>query len=177
MSNTKKTKGLLVIYTGNGKGKTTAALGQLIRSFGWDFKAVMFQFIKSTKMSAGEHRAAKKLGLDIRTLGSGFTWNEQYRDKAIELALEQWERCKEAILSGQFQMIIIDEISYPINFSWIPLDDVIDTIKNRPPELHLVLTGRDMPSKIKELADTITEMTEVKHHFNQGIKAQKGIEF
>lgn len=168
---------MVLIYTGNGKGKTTAALGQLVRVSGWDMKAAMFQFIKGTKLKAGEHRAAERFGLDLRPMGAGFTWREKDREKAIALSMEQWRNCREAIMSGEFDMIIMDEISYPLTLEWIPLAEVIDTIKNRPASLNLVLTGRDMPQEIIDMADLVTEMREVKHQFNKGIKARKGIEF
>jgi cob(I)alamin adenosyltransferase len=177
MSNPKDNKGLVLIYTGNGKGKTTAALGQLVRIYGWDWKGVMFQFIKGSKLAAGEHRAAKKLGLDLRPMGTGFTWNVRDREKSIALSLEQWQQCKDAILSGDFKMVIMDEISYPLTLGWIPLKDVIDTIKRRMEGTHVLMTGRDMPDEIIEIADLVTEMKEIKHPFNNGIKAQKGIEF
>jgi cob(I)alamin adenosyltransferase len=177
MSEPKGNKGLVMIYTGNGKGKTTAALGQLVRVSGWDWKVVMFQFIKGSKLAAGEHRAAKKLGLDLRPMGAGFTWNEKGKEKAIALSLEQWQNCKEAILSGDFKMVIMDEASYPMKLGWIPTKDVIDTIKRRPEGMHVLLTGRDMPDEILELADLVTEMREIKHPFNEGVRAQKGVEF
>ena len=177
MSDSKGNKGLVMIYTGNGKGKTTAALGQLIRIYGWGLKAVMFQFIKGSKLSAGEHRAAKKLGLDLRPMGAGFTWNEKGEEKAVALSLEQWQHCKDAILSGDFKMVIMDEVSYPLKLGWIPLKDVIDTIKRRQEDTHVLMTGRDMPDEIIKLADLVTEMKEIKHPFNNGIKAQKGVEF
>jgi cob(I)alamin adenosyltransferase len=165
-----------MIYTGNGKGKTTAALGQMLRAWGWDMKVVMFQFIKATGLSTGEHRAAQKMNLDIRPLGTGFTWNIKDNDKAETIALEQWNRCKEAMTSGQFDMIILDEVSYALNSSWIPLSQMVDAIKQRPPGLHIVLTGRNMPAQLIEIADLATEMKEIKHHYRSGIKAQKGIE-
>jgi cob(I)alamin adenosyltransferase len=177
MSDPKGNKSLVMIYTGNGKGKTTAALGQLVRVSGWDWKAVMFQFIKGSKLAAGEHRAAKKLGLDLRPMGTGFTWNVRDREKSIALSLEQWQHCRDAILSDDFKMVIMDEISYPMKLGWIPLKNVIDTIKRRPEGTHVLLTGRDMPGEIIEMADLVTEMKEIKHPLNKGIKAQKGIEF
>jgi cob(I)alamin adenosyltransferase len=177
MSDPKGNKSLVMIYTGNGKGKTTAALGQLVRVYGWDWKAVMFQFIKGSKLTAGEHRAAKKLGLDLRPMGAGFTWNEKGKERAIALSLEQWQQCKDAILSGDFRMVIMDEISYPLKLGWIPSKDVIETIKRRPEGTHVLMTGRDMPDDMIELADLVTEMREIKHPFNKGIKAQKGVEF
>ena len=177
MQSNKDTHGLLMIYTGNGKGKTTAALGQMLRVWGWNLKVGMFQFIKGTGLSTGEHRAAQKMNLDIRPLGTGFTWNIREKDKAETVALEQWNRCQEAISSGQFDMIILDEVSYAINNAWIPLTQVVDAIQRRPPELHLLLTGRKMPEQLLEMADLVTEMKEIKHHYRSGIKAQKGIEY
>jgi len=177
MRDSKNNHGLLMIFTGDGKGKTTAALGLLLRSWGWDMRVVMFQFIKDTRLATGEHRAARKLGLDIRPLGAGFTWNTEDKAKAESMALEQWSRCQEAIFSGQFDMIIMDEISYALNNAWIPLSQVVETIQHRPPELHIVFTGRNMPAQLGEIADLVTEMKEIRHHYRSGIKAQKGIEF
>ena len=166
-----------MIYTGNGKGKTTAALGQMLRAWGWDMKVVMFQFIKDTGLSTGEHRAAQKMNFNIRPLGTGFTWNIKDKDRAETIALEQWNRCQEAMSSGQFDMIILDEVSYALNNYWIPLSQVVDAIQQRPPELHIVLTGRNIPAQLIEIADLVTEMKEIKHHYHSGIKAQKGIEY
>jgi len=137
----------------------------------------MFQFIKNTGLDTGEHRAAKELGLDIRLLGTGFTWDTKDQTKAKALAVEQWYHCRKAILSGQFDMIVMDEVSYPINCEWILLSEVMDTIRCRPEGMHLLLTGRDMPQPLKDMGDLITEMTEIKHPYQQGIKARKGIEF
>ena len=177
MSNDKDKQGLILINTGNGKGKTTAALGQMLRARGWNMKVVMFQFIKNTGLGAGEHHAAKELGLDIRTLGTGFTWNSKDQTKAIALAMEQWLNCQEAILSGQFDMVILDEISYPLNNAWILLSEVVDTLQHRPQGTTVLLTGRNMPEQLIEIADLVTEMKDIKHPFEKGIKAQKGIEF
>ena len=137
----------------------------------------MFQFIKGSKLSAGEHRAAKKLGLDLRPMGTGFTWNVRDKEKSIALSLEQWRHCKDAILSGDFKMVIMDEVSYPVKLGWIPIKDVVATLKRRPEDTHILLTGRDMPDELIKLADLVTEMREIKHPFTKGIKAQKGIEF
>lgn len=177
MQSIKNKQGLLMINTGDGKGKTTAALGLLLRAWGWDLRVVMFQFIKDTRLATGELRAARKLDLDIRPLGTGFTWKTKDKAQAENMALEQWRRCQEAMLSGQFDMIIMDEISHALNNAWIPLSQVVDTIQRRPPELHLLLTGRNMPAQLIEIADLVTEMKEIKHHYHSGIKAQKGIEY
>ncbi len=177
MQSEKKTHGLLIVYTGDGKGKTTAALGQMLRARGWGLKTVMFQFIKSTGAATGEHRAARELGLDIRPLGSGFVRDTKDEAKAKALAVEQWQRSQEAILSGGFDIVILDEVSYPINRDWISLTEVMDVINSRSPELHVVLTGRKMSAELKAMADLVTEMKEVKHPHHQGVKAQKGIEY
>lgn len=169
--------GLLMVYTGDGKGKTTAALGLLLRAWGWDMKVAMFQFIKGTRSATGEHRAARRLGLDVRPLGAGFTWQAKDTARSKALAVEQWCRCQQAIASGQFDIIVLDEVSYPLNYSWIPLAEVVEAIQRRLPELHLLLTGRKMPAQLVEMADLVTEMREVKHHYRQGVKAQKGIEY
>lgn len=166
-----------MIYTGNGKGKTTASLGQMLRARGWKLQAVMFQFIKNTNLDTGEHRAASEFGLDMRSLGTGFTWDSKDQTKAQALAQEQWLNCKEAILSGQFDMIILDEVSYPLNCNWIDLSDIVNTIQNRPQGIHLLLTGRNMPQQLIDMADLVTEMKEIKHPYQNGIEAQKGIEF
>ena len=128
MQTNKDKHGLLMIYTGNGKGKTTAALGQMLRAWGWDMKVVMFQFIKDTGLSTGEHRAAQKMNFNIRPLGTGFTWNIKDKDRAETIALEQWNRCQEAMSSGQFDMIILDEVSYALNNSWILTPDNINHV-------------------------------------------------
>ncbi len=169
--------GLLMVYTGNGKGKTTAALGLMLRAWGWDMKVAMFQFIKGTRSAVGEHRAARKLGLDVRPLGAGFTWQAKDDAQAKALAVEQWHRCQQAISSGQFDIIVMDEVSYPLNYLWIPLAEVVEAIQRRPSGLHLLLTGRNMPEQLVDMADLVTEMKEVKHHYRQGVKAQKGIEY
>jgi len=139
-------------------------------------KTVMFQFIKSTRAAAGEHRAARELGLDIRPLGSGFVRDTKDDAKARALGAEQWKRSREAILSGEFDIVVLDEVSYPIIREWIPLAEVVETIQNRDTELHMVLTGRKMPADLMEMADLVTEMKEVKHPYHQGVKAQKGVE-
>lgn len=177
MHKDKDKQGLILINTGNGKGKTTAALGQMLRARGWKLRVVMFQFIKKTRLGAGEHRAAREFGLDIRSLGTGFTWNAKDQARAKALAMEQWQDCQEAMLSGKFDMIVIDEVSYPLNSDWISLSEVIDTIQHRPQGMHLLLTGRNMPQQLIDIADLVTEMTEIKHPYKNGMKAQKGIEF
>jgi cob(I)alamin adenosyltransferase len=174
---TKKRKALVIVYTGNGKGKTTAALGIVLRSWGRGMTAVMLSFIKSETSNYGEERAAKKLGIEMVPLGGGFTWLSKDLGKDRALAQRCWALCKERIESGKYDIVILDEITYPINYGWLDIEDVLETLRNRPPDLHVVLTGRDAPQALIDYADLVTEMREVKHPFESGIKAQPGIDF
>ena len=171
-------KGLVVINTGNGKGKTTAALGVLFRAWGRNMRVEMFQFLKHTGALFGEKRAAIKLGIPIKAMGDGFTWRSKDMDRTQELAREQWENCKKAILSDEHDVIILDEFTYPLHYGWISVEDAIDTLKQKPHMLHVIITGRYAPDELVEFADLVTEMREIKHPYReQGIKAQPGLEF
>jgi len=169
-------KGRFIINTGNGKGKTTAALGQLFRATGWNLKAVMYQFMKSAKSHYGEHTSAEKLGVKIIPLGDGYTWDS--KDLAVDAALARkgWELAKPALSDELHDLVILDELTYPITFKWLPVEEVRSAIQNRPKWKHVVLTGRDCPQELIDLADTVTEMREVKHAFQQGLSSQAGIE-
>src|SRR3972149_10337783 len=174
---TKKRKPLVILYTGDGKGKTTAALGLLLRAWGRGMKVVMLSFIKSETANFGEEQAAHKLGLELIPVGAGFTWLSKDLEKDKALARRCWELCKEKIGSGAYDVIVLDEITYPITYGWLALDEVIDVLRQRPRDLHVVLTGRDAPQALIDFADLVTEMREVKHPFGAGIKAQPGVDF
>ena len=170
--------GLVIVNTGDGKGKTTAALGVLFRAWGRDFKIRMFQFIKHSTANFGEHRAAQRIGLEIESLGDGFTWLSKDMDETTALAVEQWKRCREAILNGEDDIIVLDEFSYAMHYGWVPVAEVIETLKHRPPSMHVIITGRYAPEELVDYADLVTEMKLIKHPYQeQGIKAQPGIEF
>ena len=170
--------GLVVVNTGEGKGKTTAALGVLFRAWGRDFRVRMFQFIKHSTARFGEHRAAKKLDIRIEALGDGFTWLSKDMDQTTALAVAQWERCKEAILDGGEDIIILDEFTYAMHYGWVPVEDVLDTLRRRPEGMHVIITGRYAPEALVEFADLVTEMKLVKHPYEeQGIRAQPGLEY
>jgi cob(I)alamin adenosyltransferase len=173
----KKRKALVVLYTGNGKGKTTAALGMLLRAWGRGMKVCMLSFIKTETSNYGEERAARKLGIELIPLGAGFTWLSKDIEHDRALARRCWELCKEKINSGQYDIVVLDEITYPLTYGWLEMEDVLETLRNRPADLHVVMTGRDAPEALVEFADLVTEMREVKHPFQQGIKAQPGIDF
>jgi cob(I)alamin adenosyltransferase len=170
-------KTLVVVNTGNGKGKTTAALGVLFRAWGRGLNVCMLQFIKSTTSNYGENRAAEKIGIEMISLGGGFTWLSKDIEKDKGLARELWAQCKEKIASGDYDVVALDEFTYPLAYGWLPTDEVIEFLKQRPARTHVIITGRDAPQELIDYADLVTEMREIKHPFQQGIKAQPGIEF
>lgn len=169
--------GLLIVNTGHGKGKTTAALGLLLRAAGRDMSVGMFQFIKSAANPYGEHLAAARLGVEIVPLGDGFTWLSENIDADRALAAEGWARVREALASGRFDVLILDEMTYALNYGWLDTAEVLAAIAARPAGTHVVVTGRDAPEALVAAADLVTEMRLVKHPYReQGIGAQPGIE-
>ena len=171
-------QGLVIVNTGDGKGKTTAALGVIFRAWGRDFKIRMFQFIKHTGARFGEHRAAKKLDIPIESMGDGFTWLSKDMDRTAALAMEQWDNCRDAILNGDEDIIVLDEFTYAMHYGWVPVSEVVETLQRRPDTMHVIITGRYAPQELIDCADLVTEMKLVKHPYeDKGIKAQRGIEF
>lgn len=169
-------RGLVIVNTGDGKGKSTAAFGLAIRAHGRGKAVRIFQFMKVPTARFGEHRTFEKLGLPIEGLGDGFSWKSQDLERSARLAREGWQKAREAILGGGYFMVILDEITYPLVYGWIALDEVLQTLRERPVSVHVVLTGRRCPREIVDVADTVTEMSMVKHAFEAGIPAQRGIE-
>ena len=170
--------GLVIVNTGNGKGKTTAALGVIFRAWGRDFRVKMFQFIKHTGARFGENRTAAKLGIPMESFGDGFTWLSKDMDQTTAMAVALWDRCKEAILKGEEDIIVLDEFTYPMHYGWVPTDETVETLSQRPPKLHVMITGRYAPQEIIDCADLVTEIKVIKHpNEDRGIVAQKGIEF
>jgi cob(I)alamin adenosyltransferase len=171
-------RGLVIVNTGEGKGKTTAALGLLLRAWGRGFRICVIQFIKSETGGWGEVKAAQKLGIEWHKMGDGFTWLSKDMDETIALAQNGWKLAQSKITSGEFDLVILDEFTYPLHFGWLEVEQVVAWLKERKPaELHLVITGREAPPGLIEYADLVTEMTAVKHPYDQGVKAQAGIEF
>jgi len=173
-------KGYIVVLTGNGKGKTTSALGMAVRAIGQGLRVAMLQFLKGS-WKYGELETARRLAPDltIQPLGEGFVHvDPENPDPAdVRRAQQAWETCKEALFSGDYGMVIFDEINNAIAYGLLPVDDVVATLEQRPPGIHVVLTGRDAHPRILELADLATEMTEIKHPYRAGLPARKGIEF
>jgi cob(I)alamin adenosyltransferase len=169
--------GLVIVNTGNGKGKTTAALGVALRAWGRGLKVIVLQFIKHSTANFGEQRAAQKMGIEMRAMGDGFTWRSQDLDKTADLAVAHWEDCKEIIASGKYDLIVLDEFTYPMHYGWVDTNEVIEVLKNRPEMQHIIITGRHAPEALVEYADLVSDIQVVKHPYQKGIKAQPGIEF
>jgi len=167
----------VLINTGHGKGKSSAAFGVMSRAWARGWRVCVIQFVKSGKWKVGEKKLADHLGIEWSALGDGFTWESEDLVETAKLGAHAWEIAKAKIGSGDYDMIIMDEITYAINYGWIPLEDVVKTIAERPKRTNLILTGRNAPAELIEVADTVTEMTKVKHAYDQGIRAKKGIEY
>ena len=167
---------LVLVNTGHGKGKSTAAFGTMMRAIarGWNVSVV--QFIKSGKWKVGEEAIGRRLGVDWWTIGDGFTWNSRNMDETEACAREAWRTAKAKLASGDYEMVVLDEITYPINYGWIDLDEVVEAIRNRPDHVNVIATGRDAPIELIDVADTVTEMTKVKHAFDRGVRAKRGID-
>ncbi len=169
-------RGLLIVNTGDGKGKSTAAFGLALRAHGRGKQVKVYQFIKPDGARFGEHRVFEQLGIPVVGLGDGFSWKSKDLDHSAELARAGWLRARADILGGQYFMVTLDEITYPLIYGWLRLDEVLQTLRDRPKDVHVVLTGRRCPPELIALADTVTEMALVKHAFRAGIPAQRGIE-
>ena len=175
-----QTRGLLMVHTGNGKGKTTSALGLMMRATGRGLKCCMIQFMKSRNDRYGEHQAAEKLGIEVHTMGDGFTWDTKNPEQDRTTSRKTWELCVEKLRSGDYDMLVFDELVYVLSYDMLPLAEVLEEIQSvraAQPALHIVVTGRDAPAELIAAADLVTEMKEIKHPFNAGIRAQQGIEF
>ncbi|MYE32725.1 MAG: cob(I)yrinic acid a,c-diamide adenosyltransferase [Chloroflexi bacterium] len=168
---------LVLLYTGDGKGKTSAALGVTMRAWGRGWKICWLQFIKSKTANYGETRAAERMGIEMIPLGDGFTWLSKDINKDIALARECWALAREKIESAAYDLVVLDEITYPISYGWLEADEVIGALRDRPADTHVIMTGRNAVPELVEFADLVSEMTEVKHPYQQGIKAQRGIDF
>jgi cob(I)alamin adenosyltransferase len=171
-------KGLVLLNTGNGKGKSTAAFGQALRAAGNGFKVCVVQFVKGTA-ETGEARAFARLAdnVEFHVRGSGFTWSREDKTEAIRTAREAFTFAREKINSDQYDMVVLDELTYIVTYDMVPESQVVELISNRPERLHLVITGRDASQGLIDAADLVTEMVEVKHPYQQGVKARRGIEF
>jgi cob(I)alamin adenosyltransferase len=168
---------LILVNTGEGKGKSTAAFGTAMRAVARGWRVGVVQFLKSGEWSVGEEKVGRQLGIDWWALGDGFTWDSDSMEESEAIAREGWVTTKEKISSDEYDLLVLDEITYPINWGWIEIGDVIDAITSRPTRLNLILTGRDAPHELVEAAHTVTDMKKVKHAFDSGITARRGIDY
>ena len=170
-------RSLVLVNTGDGKGKSTAAFGVVLRGVAREWKVCVIQFIKSDRWKVGEEKVARALGVDWLKGGDGFTWESPDLDKSEGRAAAAWQLAAAAIAGGDYQLVVLDEITYPMNWSWIDGAAVIEAIRGRPERVNIVATGRDAPPELIEIADTVTEMRKVKHAYDRGIKARRGLDF
>ncbi|SEQ11948.1 cob(I)alamin adenosyltransferase [Faunimonas pinastri] len=171
-------KGLLMVHTGKGKGKSTAAFGVVFRALGNGMKVGIVQFVKG-RWETGERVALDKFGdqVTINTMGEGFTWETQDRQRDIAAAKAAWEKAKALIADDEHQLVVLDELNIVLRYEYLDLAEVLPVLANRPPMKHVIVTGRNARDELIEIADLVTEMEQVKHPFRSGVKAQKGIEF
>lgn len=173
-----KEKGLLIVHTGKGKGKTTAAIGLALRALGRGFKVGIVQFVKG-KWETGEREALARFGdqVTVRVMGEGFTWETQDRARDVAAARAAFDLAKAMLADPAYRMVILDELNIVLRYDYLPLEDVLAALAARRPDLHVVVTGRNAKPELIEAADLVTEMVEVKHPFRAGVKAQAGVEF
>ena len=171
-------KGLLIVHTGKGKGKSTAAFGLAVRAIGHGFKVGIVQFVKGA-WGTGERTVLAQFPdlVTCRAMGEGFTWDTQDRARDIAAARAAWEVAKAMIGDPSYRMVLLDELNIVLRYGYLPLDEVMAALTSKPRDLHVVVTGRNAPAELIEAADLVTEMTLVKHPFRAGVKAQRGIEF
>ncbi|MGI8664902.1 MAG: cob(I)yrinic acid a,c-diamide adenosyltransferase [Jatrophihabitans sp.] len=168
---------VVLVNTGDGKGKSSAAFGVMGRGWARGWRVGVLQFMKGSEWNAGERKLAEHLGIDWWTLGDGFTWDSEDLAESAARNRDAWQVARAKLSSGDYDLLILDELTYVINFGWVDLDCVVAGITARWPKTNVVITGRDAPAELVDLADTVTEMTMVKHAYQQGIRARKGIEY
>lgn len=174
---TVRERSLVLINTGDGKGKSTAAFGTAMRAVARGWRVAVVQFLKSGDWSVGEEKIGRQIGIEWFALGDGFTWESEDIEETEAIAREAWSRAEEMIESGEYDLVILDEVTYPINWGWVQLSDVVEAIETRPQKTSLFLTGRDASQELIEIADTVTEMKKIRHAFDRGVMARRGIDY
>ena len=171
-------RGLLIVHTGKGKGKSTAAFGMVFRAIGHGFKVGIVQFVKGA-WGTGERDVLEKFPdlVTIKAMGEGFTWDTQDRQRDIAAARAAWETAKEMIVDPSYKMVLLDELNIVLRYDYLSIDEVVTALKAKPRDTHVIVTGRNAKDELIEIADLVTEMTEIKHPFRSGVKAQAGVEF
>lgn len=170
-------RGVLVVITGNGKGKSTSGFGTVLRAVGHGLKPGIVQFIKGSKWECGEMNILKQFPVEHHVMGTGFTWETQSKETDIAAAKIAWEKSKEMLSNPELDMVLLDEMTYMVKYGYIDLDEIIDVLNNRPKMQHVLITGRACHRRLLEIADTVSEVQPIKHAFKAGIKAQKGLDW
>jgi len=173
----KTARSLVIVNTGDGKGKSTAAFGVVMRAIARDWRVAVVQFLKSGEWRVGEEEVAKRLGVEWWALGEGFSWDSKNLSEDEAVAREAWGHASGLITAGEHRLVVLDEITYPMNWGWIDTNEVVRVIQERPETVSVVATGRDAPAALIDLADTVTEMRSIKHAYDRGIVAKKGIDY
>ncbi len=168
---------VLIVNTGDGKGKSSSAFGVMLRALARGWKVAVVQFLKSGNWNTGEEKMGLQLGADWWTLGEGFTWDSDNLTKDEATAQQAWRHAKEVIGSGEYRLVILDEITYPMNWGWIESDEVVAVLAGRPSQVNIIATGRDAPEELMEAADTVSEVQKIKHAYDKGIMAQAGLDY
>ena len=172
-----RAESIVLVNTGHGKGKSSAAFGVMGRAWARGWRVGVVQFIKSGKWKTGERKLADHLGVEWHTLGDGFTWESTDLDETAAKGRHAWDVAQAKLSSGDYDLLILDELTYAVKYGWVDVSAVVDGVRNRASHTNVVITGRDAPEELVEVADTVTEMRKVKHAYDQGIKAKKGIEY
>jgi len=168
---------LVLVNTGDGKGKSTAAFGVMLRALARNWQVAVVQFVKSDRWKVGEEKVALQLGVAWLKGGDGFSWESKDLDASARRAVDAWRIARETIAAGEHKLVVLDEITYPINWGWIDGAEVAEAIRRRPEHVSIVATGRDAPAALLEVADTVTEMVKVRHAYDHGIRARRGIDY
>ncbi|HWB88065.1 MAG TPA: cob(I)yrinic acid a,c-diamide adenosyltransferase [Acidimicrobiia bacterium] len=174
---TVRASSLVLVNTGDGKGKSTSAFGTAIRALARGWKVAVIQFLKSGEWSVGEEKIGRQLGVDWWAMGDGFTWDSEDMEESEAVARAAWDHARAIVESGEYDLVVLDEMTYPVNWGWVSLDEVVRTLRERPADVNIIITGRDAPPEIIEVADTVTEMRKVKHAYDRGIMARRGIDY
>jgi cob(I)alamin adenosyltransferase len=170
-------RSLVLVNTGDGKGKSTAAFGVVMRAVARDWRVCVVQFIKSGRWKVGEEAVGRRLGVEWLKGGDGFTWESTDLETSAGLARAAWSFARVAIESGEYELVVLDEVTYPMNYGWIDGAEVAETIRGRPARVNIVATGRNAPAELVDVADTVTEMVKLRHAYDRGIGARRGIDF
>lgn len=168
---------IVIVNTGDGKGKSSSAFGVMVRGWARGWRVAVVQCIKSGDWNTGEQRAAAELGIEWRAMGDGFTWDSDDLERTAELGRDAWEAARVMLASGDYDLLVLDELTYTMSFGWVPVAEVVAGIRARAPHTNVVVTGRDAPPELIDLADTVTDMRKVKHAYDQGVPARRGIEY